>query len=939
MNWHQKSVDEILGELNTSIKGLVPNEAQKRLDEYGRNELKEKKKKTSVMIFIEQFSDFMILVLIAAAIISGIIGEISDTIAIIVIIVLNAIIGFVQEYRAEKAMAALKKMTAQMVTVTRDGKPANIPAVELVPGDIVLLEAGKVVPSDMRLIETAQLKIEEAALTGESHPVEKHIKALHNEKIPLADRKNMAYRGTTVSYGRGTGIVVATGMATELGKIAFMLQNEEEVKTPLQKRLASFGKRLAIAVLAICAIVFIVGMLRGERPLLMFLTAVSLAVAAIPEALPAVITISLALGAKSMVRQNALIRKLAAVETLGSITYICSDKTGTLTLNKMTVEDIYIAGESVKNGSSTTTHQLSSILTALALSNDVQTDASGSEMGDPTEIALFNIAKEKGVNKSEVESWMPRVAEIPFDSTRKRMTTFHKTINRHPQQTTNYEPPPINYHLSTRNFISFTKGAVEAVIEKADYILTADGISVINKDEIFAVNEKMAADGLRVLCVAIREWDTLPQDITHENVETGLTVLGLVGMMDPPREEAIEAVSICRAAGIKPVMITGDHPVTAMAIAKRVGIIDDDSKMMITGKELESLSPKEFDDRVENIMITGDYPITAIAITKKAGIVDNKFKTIITGRELEGLSPKEFDDRVENIKIYARVAPEQKLKIVKALQDKGQFVAMTGDGVNDAPALKRADIGVAMGITGTDVSKEAAHMILLDDNFATIVKAVREGRKIYDNIRKFIKYMLTTNSAEIWTLFLAPLLGLPIPLLPIHILWVNLATDGLPALALSAEPEEGNLMIRPPRHPKESIFAHGLGLHAIWVGLLMGGTTIFTQAWSISTGHGHWQTMVFSVLCLSQMGHVLAIRSETQSLFTQGILSNKPLLGAVVVTFVAQMATIYVPFLNPIFKTEPLSFNELLLTLALSSVIFFAVEIEKLCRRRRALNV
>ena len=613
----------------------------------------------------------------------------------------------------------------------------------------------------------------------------------------------------------------------------------------------------------------------------------------------------------------------------------------------MTVEEIYIDGKLTKSEKlkverpsvtceppttnyepPTTNHQLSTILTALALSNDVQTDASGSEIGDPTEIALFNIAKEKGFDKSEIESRMPRVAEIPFDSNRKRMTTFHEVKTN----TTNYEP-------RTTNYISFTKGAVEAVIEKADHILISDGSRAINKDEIFAVNEKMAADGLRVLCVAIREWDTLPQDIIHENVESGLTVLGLVGMMDPPREEAIEAVAICKAAGIKPVMITGDHPVTAMAIAKRVGIIDDDSKMIITGKELESLSPKEFDDRVDSIMITGDYPVTAMAITKKVGIINDNSKTIITGRELEDLSQEEFENRVEHIKIYARVAPEQKLKIVKALQDKGQFVAMTGDGVNDAPALKRADIGVAMGITGTDVSKEAAHMILLDDNFATIVKAVREGRKIYDNIRKFIKYMLTTNSAEIWTLFLAPLLGLPIPLLPIHILWINLATDGLPALALSVESEEGDLMSRPPRHPKESIFAHGLGLHAIWVGLLMGGTALFTQAWSISTGHGHWQTMVFTVLCLSQMGHVLAIRSETQSLFTQGLFSNKLLLGAVVVTFVAQMATIYVPFLNPIFKTEPLSFNELLLTLALSSVIFFAVEIEKLCRRRRALNV
>lgn len=887
MNWHQKNVDEVMKDINSSHKGLSLDEVQKRLEEYGPNELKEKKKKSPFMMFIDQFKDFMILILIAAAIISGIIGEISDTIAIIVIVVLNAIIGFVQEYRAEKAMAALKKMAAQIATVTRDGKPVNIPAVEIVPGDIVLLEAGKVVPADMRLTEAAQLKIEEAALTGESHPVEKHTKALHEEMLSLGDRKNMAYKGTIVSYGRGAGIAVATGMTTELGKIATMLQGEEEVKTPLQKRLAAFGKKLAIAVLTICAIVFGIGMLRGEQPLLMFLTAISLAVAAIPEALPAVITISLALGAKNMVRQNALIRKLAAVETLGSVTYICSDKTGTLTLNKMTVEEIYVDGkivnrEKLRMKSEDEKHS-KLFFTSLALSNDAQADASGSIIGDPTEIALFNIAKDNGFDKSEIEKQMPRAAEIPFDSDRKRMTTFHNVKNEKLKVKSTET-------LSNSKFISFTKGAIEAVIEKTDNILTADGIKAINKDEIYAVNEKMAADGLRVLCVAVREWDTLPDDMSHENVETGLTVLGLVGMMDPPREEVKEAVSMCKSAGIKPVMITGDHPITAMAIAKRLGIIDDNTN------------------------------------------------TIITGKELESLSLQDFEEKVEHIKVYARVAPEQKLKIVKALQDKGQFVAMTGDGVNDAPALKRADIGVTMGITGTDVSKEAAHMILLDDNFATIVKAVREGRRIFDNIRKFIKYTMTSNSGEIWTIFLAPFLGLPIPLLPIHILWINLVTDGLPGLALAAEPAEKGIMERTPRHPKESIFANNLGIHIIWVGLLMGAVSLFSQAWSIRTGFAHWQTIVFTVLCLSQMGHVLAIRSETQSLFTQGVFSNKPLLGAVVLTFVLQMATIYIPFLNPIFKTEPLTLYELVFTLILSSIIFFAVEIEKLIRRRRRLK-
>ncbi|MEW6328209.1 MAG: cation-translocating P-type ATPase [Thermodesulfobacteriota bacterium] len=889
MRWHQKKIDEVMEDLGSSLKGLSSEEAEKRLQEYGSNELKEKERKTPFMMFLDQFKDFMILVLMAAAVISGIIGEPSDTIAIVVIVVLNAIIGFVQEYRAEKAMAALKKMAAPAATVIRNETPENIPASQLVPGDVVLLEAGKVVPADLRLTEAAQLKVEEAALTGESIPVEKHTKALHDELLPVGDRKNMAYKGTFVTYGRGVGIIVATGMETELGKIAAMLQEEEEVKTPLQKRLATFGRKLAVAVLAICAVVFTVGIMRGEQVFLMLLTAISLAVAAIPEALPAVITISLALGAKKMVRQNALIRKLPAVETLGSVTYICSDKTGTLTLNKMTVEEIYVDGKLVpSNGLQPITHH-SSLITlfrALALSNDSRLDSGGDIIGDPTEIALYNIARDNGFDKKELERDFPRVAEIPFDSDRKCMTTFHKI-------------PPIPPLLKggrgdfaplleggEGKYISFTKGAIDVLLDRSKDILTSEGPRSINREEILKINEKMAADGLRVLGMAMREWDSLPEDISPENVETGLTVLGLIGMMDPPREEAREAVSLCKTAGIRPVMITGDHPLTARAIARRLGIIEDGSK------------------------------------------------AVITGRELDRLSLEDFEKKVEHIRVYARVAPEQKLKIVKALQDKGQFAAMTGDGVNDAPALKRADIGIAMGITGTDVSKEAAHMILLDDNFATIVKAVKEGRKIYDNIRKFVKYLLTTNSGEIWTLFLAPLAGLPIPLLPIHILWINLMTDGLPALALSVEPAEGAVMKRPPRHPKESIFAHGLGIHAIWVGLLMGGIVLFTQAWSIKTGHGHWQTMVFTVLCLTQLGHVLAIRSEKESLFKIGLFSNKPLLGAVIFSFVSQMLTIYVPSLNPIFKTEPLTFDELMLTLALSSMVFFAVEIEKFYKRR-----
>ena len=878
MRWHQKTVKDVVHKLHSSLKGLSSEDAQRLLLEYGPNELREKKKKMPFMMFLDQFKDFMILVLIAAAIISGLIGELSDTIAIIVIVILNAVIGFIQEYRAERAMAALKNMSAPSATVIREGLPAVIAASELVPGDIIILEAGNVVPADSRLIESAQLRVEEAALTGESMPAEKHPETLHNEQLPIGDRKNMAYKGTFVTYGRGKGIVTATGMDTEIGHIARMLQDEEEVKTPLQKRLASFGQKIAIAVLAICAIVFIVGVLRGEAPLLMLLTSISLAVAAIPEALPAVITISLALGAKKLVKQNALIRKLPAVETLGSVTYICSDKTGTLTLNRMSVEEIYADGQIMTShelgvrikGKETDHSRLApypSLMTALALSNDVRMDRAGSVIGDPTEVALFNIAREIGFDKKELESVCDRVAEIPFDSERKLMTTFH---------------------ACNQGYVSYTKGAIDVMIDRAATTLTSKGLESVNRTAIHRINDRMAADGLRVLGIAMRQWEAIPSDMSHENVEADLTVLGLVGIMDSPREEAKEAVRMCKAAGIQPVMITGDHPLTAQAIARRLDILEADSSAMITGKGLEKLTWED------------------------------------------------FEESVEHIRVYARVAPEQKLKIVKALQDKGQFVAMTGDGVNDAPALKRADIGIAMGITGTDVSKEAAHMILLDDNFATIVKAVGEGRIIYDNVRKFIRYLLTTNSGEIWTLFLAPLVGLPIPLLPIHILWINLVTDGLPALALSVEPAEGDVMSRPPRHPKESIFSHGLGAHAIWVGLLMAGVALFVQAWAIRTEHVHWQTMVFTVLCLTQLGHVLAIRSERESLFKIGIFTNTYLLGAVILTFVLQMATVYVPVLNPIFKTEPLTLNELVLTFLLSSVVFVAVEIEKLLKRKKA---
>jgi Ca2+-transporting ATPase len=894
MNPYQRSVAETLSELRSSLQGLTSEEAQARLKVHGPNELVEKKKKTPLIMFLDQFKDFMILVLLAAALISGVIGEPVDTAAIVVIVLLNAVLGFTQQYRAEKAMEALRKMAASLSVVLRDNGHQTIAAAELVPGDIVVLEAGGIVPADMRIIESAQLRIEEAALTGESMPVEKTTGALAGDSLPLGDRKNMLYKGTIVAHGRGIGVVTATGMNTELGRIAAMIQGEAEGKTPLQKRLAVFGKKLAYAVLAICAIIFVAGLIREEEPVRMFLVAVSLAVAAIPEALPAVVTISLALGARKLVKQNALIRKLPAVETLGSVTYICTDKTGTLTLNRMTVEEMWVDGRILRGQGPGVRGQEGEgkpgpwtldpgplFLTALALSNDARTDASGTVIGDPTEAALFSLAHVWKFEKKTLEENFPRVSEVPFDSERKLMTTIHQIS---PASTV---PRPSS--LLKDNYVSITKGAVEVVLERSTNVLTSAGIQALDVRNMQSISDRMAADGLRVMAIGMRTWDSIPADLSSENTESSLVLLGLMGMMDPPREEAKESVSLCKGAGIFPVMITGDHPLTARTIAKRVGIIESDDPA-----------------------------------------------AIITGVELDALSLEAFEQRVESIRVYARVAPEQKLKIVRALQDKGHFVAMTGDGVNDAPALKRADIGVAMGITGTDVAKEASSLILLDDNFATIVKAVKEGRRIYDNIRKFIKYLLTTNSGEIWTLFLAPFLGLPIPLLPVHILWINLVTDGLPALALSVEPEEGAVMKRPPRKPQESLFAHGLGIHAIWVGLLMAAVTLSLQAWAIHIGDAHWQTMVFTVLCLTQLGHVLAIRSERESLFTQGIFTNKPLLAAVLGTFMLQLAAIYAPFLNPIFKTQPLTPGELASVLLLSSVVFIAVELEKMVKRYKA---
>jgi Ca2+-transporting ATPase len=854
MNWHRLSIAETFELLGTSQQGLSTYTAEEKLVHVGPNELQEGKKKSIAGMLLAQFKDVMILILLAAAIISGIIGDLTDTIVILIIVCLNAIIGFFQEYRAEKAMQALKQMAVTQTRVLRDGNTAWLPATVLVPGDVVLLDAGSAVPADVRIIESVNLKVEEAALTGESQAIDKIIHPLEVDDLPLGDKKNMAFKGTFVTYGRGTAVVIATGMQTELGRIAKMLQ-EDETLTPLQQRMASFGKKLSVLVFFLCILFFVAGWLRGEDVVKMVMTSISLAVAAIPEALPAVITISLALAAKRMIRFNSLIRKLPAVETLGSVTYICTDKTGTLTKNKMHVEDLFVNGKLYERNDLQAIKEdvnVMNLLQAFALNNDVVADENHVLKGDSTEIALMEVSREHHI---QIANW-PRLAEIAFDADRKLMTTFHSYDHK---------------------IVSFTKGAPDILLQRCvDIDLPAMQKQV----------DAMAAKGHRILGFALRYWDALPENPDSEIHETGLQFLGLTGIIDPPREEVFEAVAQCKTAGIVPVMITGDHPLTAKTIAERIGILNSNHDLVITGQQLAAM--------------------------------DNDT----------------FLAKVEKIKVYARVSPEQKLQIVKMLQQKGHYVAMTGDGVNDAPSLKRANIGIAMGITGTDVSKEAAHMILLDDNFSTIVKAVREGRRIYDNILKFIKYLMTTNSGELWTLLLGPMIGLPVALLPIHILWINLVSDGLPAISLSFEKAEKDIMNRPPRPPQQSVFANGRGIHMIWVGILMAGITLSLQGWAIRNGL-HWQTIVFNVLCLCQMGHVLAIRSEKQSLFSIGIFSNKPLIAAVIIALLLQFVITYVPFFQPIFQTEALTLNEFLLVGAASSMVFFAVEIEKVIFRKK----
>ncbi|RYY31610.1 MAG: cation-translocating P-type ATPase [Chitinophagaceae bacterium] len=837
MNWHTLTIEETMKRLHTQTDGLDEQDVQARLLEHGKNELVTGKRTSVLMIFLRQFVDVMILILAAAGVISAVVGEMSDTIVILIIIILNAIIGFIQEYRAERAMEALQKMAAPTAKVKRNGRKTGLAASELVPGDVVLVEAGDAVPADIRLIEAVALKANEASLTGESAAVDKQPASIAEEDRQLAERFNMVYKGTSITNGHGTGIVVSTGMKTELGKIADMLDKADGV-TPLQKRLSAFSRKITVIIIFLCIGLFVAGYLRGEPINQLLLTSISLAVAAIPEALPAVITISLALGARRLLGQNALMRRLHAVETLGSVTYICTDKTGTLTKNEMEVRETWVPDEVDEVV----------LKEAMALNHDV-TERDGQAAGDPTEIALITYAGEPPTTS--------KLLDLPFDSDRKAMTTVHEHESR--------------YRV-------VTKGATESIAAMLK--------DQSNHENIRRKEEEMASEGMRVIAYAQKFIDDLPQEGDMAAFESQLEFVGLAGLVDPPREEAKAAIKECQTAGIITVMITGDHPLTAAAIGREIGIINDRHNQIMTGAELAEKDP---------------------------GFLERSAK---------------------DISVYARVSPEQKLNIVDALQRNGQFVSMTGDGVNDAPSLKKANIGVAMGITGTDVTKEAADMILLDDNFATIVKAVREGRRVYDNIRKFLRYILTGNTAEIWAIFLAPILGLPIPLVPVQILWVNLVTDGLPALALAAEPAEKNIMQRPPRKPNESIFADGLGIHVIWVGIFIGLLTVGAQAWLLGKNVEHWQTIVFTILCFCQLWHVLAIRSETRSLFKLGLLSNKSLLWAVLGTVALQIAVIYVPFLNSFLHTQPLTAGELALCIGVSTIVFVVVEIEKLVRRR-----
>ncbi|MEP0852501.1 cation-translocating P-type ATPase [Funiculus sociatus] len=914
--WHTLEVEKTLELLSSDAEsGLTTVEAQERLQQYGPNELQETAGRSSWEILLDQFKNIMLLMLILVALISGILdlvdlrsgklaaGEIpfKDTIAILLIVVLNGILGYLQESRAEKALAALKKLSSPKVRIIRDGRQAEVEGKALVPGDIMLVEAGVQISADGRLIEEANLQIRESALTGEAHAVNKQASVHLSDETSLGDRINLVFQGTEVVQGRGKVIVTGTGMKTELGKIADMLQSVESEDTPLQQRMTQLGNVLVSGSLILVAIVIIGGMIQSRFSLgrwdwgvLQELVEVSLsmAVAVVPEGLPAVITVTLALGTQRMVRRHALIRKLPAVETLGSVTTICSDKTGTLTQNKMVVQRVetgsqsfrvagqgYIpTGEFYLGDQQVAVEQypdLQTLMLGCVLCNDAMLQHEKDQwtiLGDPTEGALIVLAGKGGVDKEPVLRQMPRLREFPFSSERKRMSVICRAGDKGQG---NSESP----------YLMFTKGSPELILERCTHIQIGDKKEPLRDEQrtqILEQNNQMASVGLRVLGFSYKPMDNVPPEGSEETEEQKLVWLGLVGMLDAPRPEVRDAVAKCKQAGIRAMMITGDHQLTAQAIAQDLGIA-------------------QVGDRV------------------------------LTGQQLQKFSPEELDQQVDDVNIYARVAPEHKLRIVQSLQRRGRFVAMTGDGVNDAPALKQADIGIAMGITGTDVSKEASDMVLLDDNFATIVAATEEGRTVYSNIRRFIKYILGSNIGEVLTIAAAPLLGLGgVPLSPLQILWMNLVTDGLPALALAVEPAEPDVMRRPPMNPRESIFARGLGSYMIRIGIIFAIISIALMVVAYRYFRDDWKTMVFTTLCLAQMGHALAVRSNTRLTIELNPFSNPYLLWAVSITTALQLMLLYVPFLQDFFGTTPLSLQELGICIGFSSLMFVWVELEKL---------
>ena len=887
--WYNKSIEETEKELETNIKsGLTQNQVQEKQTKYGFNELTAKKKKSLIVKFLEQFKDFMIIVLIIAAIVSGVIGVaegegITDTIIILIVVIVNAIIGVAQENKAEKSLEALQKLSSHASKVIRDGKLIVIPSRELVPGDIVVLDTGDYVPADLRIIEAVNLKSQESALTGESVPVEKMAAKITSDEVGIGDRTNMLFSSSLITYGRGKGIVVETGMDTEVGKIAQIINSTEEGTTPLQEKLNKLGKTLGIVALAICAIIFIVGMLYGKEPIHMFMTAVSLAVAAIPEGLAAVSTIVLAIGVQRMVKKNAIVKKLPAVETLGSASVICSDKTGTLTQNKMTVEKIFYNDYLISmRDNIAIDSELEKLIYISMLCNDTKVGADNELTGDPTETALIDMGMKLNIDVHKIFD-VDRLAELPFDSDRKLMSTVHEVNGK---------------------YVVYTKGAIDELLKRCDNYIVNGKIKEDLEDykvQISETNEELAKNALRVLGFAYKELDKVPTNDEMQTIENHLTFVGMVGMIDPPREEAKLAVEKCKSAGIKTVMITGDHKITATAIAKQLGILEDESEA-------------------------------------------------ITGAELEKMSDEELIKNVRHYSVYARVAPEHKVRIVRAWQANGEIVAMTGDGVNDAPALKNADIGCAMGIVGTDVAKEAADVILTDDNFATVVSAVEEGRRIYGNILKAIQFLLSSNVGEIIVLFTAimitPLLAKWFgitdisalePLLPIQILWINLVTDSLPALALAVDPAEKDIMNKKPKKEK-GIFTKGMSFRVIYQGVMIGFITLAafiiglatpsatTDAEKIQIG----QTMAFCVLALSELVHVFNIRDNKKSIFKGGLFSNSKLILATIASAGLMFIVLLVPALRNIFSIAMLPKENILETILLVLSPIAIVEIFKL---------